>query len=72
MSHTVNRLALTSVATAGLYCGVLLPTPTAFAEPSPGVPCLELMQDLAAAPEMIPQSLEGGAAALTEARPAAR
>ncbi|MDF2583076.1 MAG: hypothetical protein K0R33_1719, partial [Mycobacterium sp.] len=42
-------------------------SPAVFAEPSPGVPCLDMVSDLAASPEIIPQSLEGGAAALNEA-----
>ena len=67
MPRSTNRLALTSFAAAGLYCGALVLTPVAFAEPSPGVPCLDLVSDLAAAPEIIPQSLEGGTAALNEA-----
>ncbi|TFV55780.1 hypothetical protein E4P42_21375, partial [Mycobacterium sp. PS03-16] len=36
------------------------------AEPSPGVPCLSLMQDLAASPPDLGESLHHAAAALAE------
>jgi hypothetical protein len=66
MSRTTNRLAFTAVATVGLLWPVLVLSATATAEPaaSPGVPCLDMVQNFAAAPSAIPESLQTAASAL--------
>src|ERR1700757_4124066 len=67
MSRTTNRLAIIAFATAGVYWAVLLLSHPAAANPvtqtSPGVPCLDLLQDLAAKPGDIPQALQNSAQA---------
>lgn len=66
MSRTTNRLAFTAVATVGLLWPVVVLSATASAEPaaSPGVPCLDMVQNFAAVPSAIPESLQTAASAL--------
>ncbi|MBV9514581.1 MAG: hypothetical protein JO280_11150, partial [Mycobacteriaceae bacterium] len=64
MSRTTNRWAIVAFATAGLYWAVLMMGHIAAANPvtqtSPGVPCLSILQDMAARPGEIPQAVQNG------------
>jgi hypothetical protein len=73
MSSTANRLAFAAVATVGLMWPVLVLSATATADPAvgPGVPCLSMVQNFAAAPSAIPDSLQTAASALAAPEPAA-
>jgi hypothetical protein len=53
-----NRVAIMAMATAGLFCPVLMlgPTATADSATSPEVPCLDIVQQFAASP---PSAAEG-------------
>jgi hypothetical protein len=66
MSRTINRLAIAAMATAGMFWPVFVLSATATADPapSPGVPCLDMVQQFAAAPPSIPESLQTAAWAL--------
>jgi hypothetical protein len=64
MSRTTYRLAISAAATVGLIWPVLVPNASAAADPSPGVPCLDMVQEFAASPLTIPESLDAAAAAL--------
>src|SRR5262245_8751763 len=74
MSRTTNRLTLAAMATVGLmWPVVVLRAPaTATAEPavSPGVPCLDMVQDFAATPSAVPDALQTAASALAPPAPA--
>ena len=70
MAGTMNRLGVTTAAAVMVFpfvvwCG------SAAAQPSPGVPCLELMQQLAAEPPTVPESLDTAATALNSVVPEA-
>jgi len=69
MSRTTNSLAVTAVATAGFFWGVLVLSSTAAAAPaiptSPGAPCLNILQQLAVSPPSMPESLPDAVSAFT-------
>jgi hypothetical protein len=71
ISRTANRLAFTAVATVGLMWPGLVLIATATADPaaSPGVPCMDMVQNFAAAPSAIPESLQTAASALAAPEP---
>ena len=73
MSRTTYRLAIGAVATVGLT-GQSVLNASAAADPSPGVPCLDMVEQFAASPQTIPESLDTAAdtaAAALGAGPAA-
>ncbi|MFZ0833421.1 MAG: hypothetical protein WAM92_10100, partial [Mycobacterium sp.] len=63
MSRTTTRLAITAFATAGMYWAMASSHP-ATASPltgtSPGVPCVEILQDMAASPASVPKAVQNG------------
>ncbi len=64
MSQTTTRLAITAFATAGMYWAALALSHPATASPvtetSPGVPCVGILQDLAASPASVPKAVQNG------------
>ena len=68
MSRNVNRLCVVIVATAGLGA-VPIATADPAASTSPGVPCVEIVQQLAASPPDIQEPLLHPAAAVEAALP---
>lgn len=66
MSRRAN-LTITTMASAGVIWPALVLSRTTTAEPapSPGVPCLDMVQQFAAAPPTVPESLEAASAVLT-------
>ena len=69
MPPTVHRLAGTAAAAASMVWPFLMWCGSATAEPSPGVPCLDLVQQLAAEPPSIPESHQTAANGLNNVVP---
>ncbi|MFO7164902.1 MAG: hypothetical protein DIU75_016355, partial [Mycolicibacterium hassiacum] len=69
MANTRNCLAITVIAGAGLFWPAVIAAGFAGAEPSPGVPCLDMVQNLAASPPSIPETIDTAASALGDAAP---
>src|SRR5512144_3405559 len=71
MSRTTLRMAITACATAGLYWAVMALSAPATANPltgtSPGVPCVEILQDMASSPASVPRAVQNGIFAPAEA-----
>jgi hypothetical protein len=72
ISRTTNRLAFAAMATAGLMWPVLVLSPTATADtaPSPGVPCLDLVQAAPPPPPPAPVAAPSPADVVAMAAPA--
>ena len=64
MSRTTTRLAIIAFATAGMYWAAMASSHPATADPltgtSPGVPCVEILQDMAASPASVPKAVQNG------------
>ena len=69
MPPTIPRLAGATAAAASMVWPFLMCCGSATAEPSPGVPCLDLVQQLAAEPPSVPESLQTAANALNNVVP---
>jgi hypothetical protein len=73
MPRNTSRSVITVVAAAGLFSSVQILSPTATADPatttSPGVPCMDIVQQIAASPPDIQQALQNAASTLTDSAP---
>jgi len=71
VSRNMNRIGITVVAAAGLFGGVPVVGAIATADPaaatSPGVPCMDIVAQLAASPAEIQQPLQNAATSLVAA-----
>ncbi len=57
MSGSITRIGVATAVTSALWSAALWGA-TAHADPSPGVPCLDMVQQLAAEPPSVPDSLQ--------------